>query len=174
MFARCYLAEDGFVYSFLKNDCRDFDYSKEGIALFTNCENSHMPKIESCGEDDKENKVYKSVYYSNKLTAKNKKAWADYKLLAQVTKDCIIKDGMHKGYDTNVKIITKARELGLNESILEALEDINIALTNYDLTYCFEFRPVNLKVSDSGDLILLDVIFNSKALTQKTNKRLFR
>jgi hypothetical protein len=173
-FARCYLAEDGFVYSFLKMDTREFDFSKEGIALFSTCENSHMPKIESLGEDDEENRVYKSEYYPNKLTTKNKQAWRDYKLLAQIAKESIINDGMHKGYDTNVKIITKARELGLKESILEALESINVALTNYDLTYCFEFRPCNLKVSDDGELILLDVIFNKKALSQKLNKRLHK
>ena len=169
-FAKCYLAEDGFVYSFLKQDTSEFDYSKEGIALWADSDNSHIPQIESLGEDDKNNQVYKSVYYSNSLQAKNKAAWQEYKTLKKIW--LTVKS--EYGNDHNNQIINLARAEGVKESICDALQSINDALGNYSARdYFFEFRPVNLKVSDSGELILLDVIYNKKALNQKINKKLF-
>ena len=175
-FARCYLAEDGFVYSFLKMDTQEFDYSKEGIAEWANCENSHMPEFWNLGEDDKNNRVYKSVYYGNKLTAQNKTAWKQYKELKIIWMEEVRKsNGLGSPDSVNRAIIDRAKESDIiPESLIESLTSICDALANYGDDYSLEFRPCNLKVNDAGELILLDVIFNKRALTQKINKKLYK
>jgi len=67
------------------------------------------------------------------------------------------------GYDMNQAFIETIIDK-LPESIIDALQSINNACTNYGDYYRFEFCKRNLKVNKDGTLILLDCIFNSHAL----------
>jgi len=169
-FAKCYLAQDGFVYSIVKNGQKESDYSKQAVGEWADSDNLHIPEIEFLGEDDNNCLIYKAVYYQNKLTAAHSSAWAEYKTLKRIWMDNINFDRL--GFVQNNKIIDLARAAGVKESICDALQSISDSCRNYGDFYFLEFRTCNLKVNDAGELILLDAIFNKKALYEAINKKL--
>jgi len=169
-FATCYRV-DSIVYSFVNTSGRHVDLSKEAVAYFTDEENIHIPKIEKLGDYDKGVKDYGIIFkmpYYEKLTASHKIAWNQYKTLKSAWYKANKKDS-ESWFDFNCHIIESLRG-NISESIIDALESINNACTNYSLDYKFEFPTANLKVDSSGNLILLDVIFNVKALVEKRTK----
>ena len=151
---------------------KNTDYSKEGISLWSDKENPYIPDFESLGDfGDGEGIVYKSpLYYP--LTAKNKDAYTEFKLLNSIRLDWNEIKSCYCPADKNEKLIDKFENSGKFSPILiEALRDINNALRNYGDWYCFEFPKNNLKVNADGQLILLDIIFNSDALKESKPKR---
>jgi len=170
-FAKCYTDGES-VYSFVKHGLKYTDYSKEGIALWANKENPYIPNYESLGDfNDGEGNLYKSPLYSP-LTAKNRDAWNEYKLLKSITLNWTEIKSCYSPADQNEKLIDKFENSGkFNPILIEALRDINNSLRNYGDSYCFEFPKCNLKVDSSGHLILLDVIFNRDALKESKPRR---
>lgn len=170
-FATCYTDGES-VYSFVRNDGRHKDYSKEGIALWCNKENPYIPDFEKFGEtDDEKSMMFKSPLYGQ-LTAKNKQAYSEYKLLNSIRLSWIEIKKCHSPYCQNEMLISKFEETGKFSPILiEALRDINSSLTNHGDQYMMEFPKNNLKVDKNGHLILLDIIFNMDALRQIKPKK---
>jgi len=170
-FCTCYVwqpvLEDIWVISFLRIGNKESDYSKEAIALY--CDNSFIPQIENLGySKDERFMVFKSPFYA-KLEKKFTEAWLQAKMLKKAYDEIVYTSDNRKltGYEINLKIIDRLTEMNLNERLLDALIELNDSLCNYDDSYRFEFPTRNLKVDEKGNLILLDVIFNSKALRDR-------
>lgn len=156
-FATCYEA-DGFVYSFVKaNDAHNHtDYSKEALSEWASGLN--VPEFEKMGIMEDGRALYKSPLY-NPLTPKNKVAWNQFRILESAWKKTSYKKF---GYEFNYTLIDSVRDV-LPIELIESLESINSACSNYGDSYYFEFPRRNLKIDSNGNLILLDVIFNSHA-----------
>ena len=159
-FVTCY-EHEGIVYSFIKeNNNREFDYSKEGIAEWADNNNIHVPDFNYMGTFDDGTKLYTSPLYGD-LKASHKIAWSQYKQLKNAWES--IPFTLERGYYKNNRIIDSLRDIVSGE-LIEALETINDSCSNYGDYYLFEFPKRNLKVDSDGNLILLDVIFNPRAL----------
>jgi hypothetical protein len=154
-FAACYEV-DGVVYSFVKQQ-RETDYSKEAIAEFAIGE--HLPDIEKIGIFDDGTMLFKSRLYQP-LTPEYEIAWRQFRILESAWKNCKVSES---NYDFNYEIIQTLRGQ-IEPSIIESLESLVDACGNYGNSYKLEFARRNLKVDETGKLILLDVIFNRKAL----------
>lgn len=158
-FARCY-RKDNTVYSFVSSHKKEVDYSKQAIAGI-NTKNIFIPDIENLGILGNIGiMVYKMAFYQD-LKPENKTAWSQFKTLQKACENINVNDYKF-GYDRNNLIIDSVREV-LPVELIEALENINSACSNYSQNYYFEFQQRNLKVDEQGNLILLDVIFNAHA-----------
>jgi hypothetical protein len=155
-FAACYEI-DGVVYSFVKQGKRETDYSKEAIAEFAIGE--HLPNIEKIGFFDNGTMLFKSKLYQP-LTPEHKTAWKQFRIMESAWKKCEIGES---DYNFNYEVIEALRGQ-IEPSIIESLESLVDACGNYGDSYRLEFNKRNLKVDETGKLILLDVIFNRKAL----------
>lgn len=172
-FAKCYTDGES-VYSFIRIPYSgEIDYSKEGISQWADGDNPHIPQYTEIDIDDDSKRLYKSPLYLD-LTPANKIAWNQAKELYKAWNSLDWNDykKLQFGYEINREII-KRLDGKIPESIIAALHSINDALRNYGDHYRFEFPKRNLKVDHNGNLILLDVIFNSHALKsyQESKKR---
>jgi hypothetical protein len=172
-FATCYRDNDT-VYSFIKTNGDNSDYSKEAIALFAN--GKHIPQIEKLGGNvDESGLVFKMPFY-NRLNNTNPEAWRQARTLIRIWKRMGYKQQGESGYEYNNRVIEFVRMEAIEnddstlDEIADDLESIKNACSNYDDTYVFEFAVRNMKVNDDGTLILLDVIFNAKALIELRKK----
>jgi hypothetical protein len=155
-FATCYKVDE-VVYSFVKQGERETDYSKEAAAEFAIGE--HLPDIEKIGTFDDGTMLFKSKLYQP-LTPEHKTAWKQFRILESAWKKCRVSES---DYNFNYEIIQTLRGQ-IEPSIIESLESLVDACGNYGNSYKLEFARRNLKVDETGKLILLDVIFNRKAL----------
>lgn len=172
-FAKCYRVGDS-VYSLVKIPARyEVDCSKE-IVSNIDSDNPHLPKIQTLGENNKLENVYKMPYYK-KLYAKDS-AYKEAKKLINLFNNQLW-SGIYsnkKPYDSyyaNIEFIELCKKEKIADSIIEALELINDSSSNYGSYYQFEFFMQNLKISESGHLILLDVLFNRIALDEMRNAK---
>lgn len=152
--------------------CKE-DFTKE-ILTWDQCKLPHIPDVTRVDRMDDADYIYEMPYYE-KLTASNKAAWSAYKALdaaweqgrrKAIGKGAKTNQSFHAlGADINRYTIEAAKTAGnVPEAIIEALEAIADSASNYGQHYTFEFAPRNLKVDADGNLILLDVIFDAKAL----------
>jgi hypothetical protein len=152
---------DNTVYAFVKlASYYETDYSKEAIAEFASGIN--LPDIVRLGESENGDFTLYSMPYYNPLTKESGQAWKEFQQLKRIWSGTS-KSYDESGYDYNLRIIEQARQSGLDAGLIESLESINDACTNYGLDYRFEFAQRNLKVDGNNRLILLDVIFNARA-----------
>jgi len=168
MFATCYQVDDK-VYSFLKYPDRgEVDYSKDAIYEWADSDNRHIPDFRRMGYVSNDTQIlYTSSLYES-LTSKHVNAWNDYKIINRVWRDSF---NLHDRfeYDFNQRVIDNLHGL-VSVELIEGLQSINDACRNYGDYYRFEFPKRNLKVDSNGNLILLDVIFNVKALKWNNKK----
>lgn len=157
--------EDVYIYTKVGNN--NTDYSKMAIAEWADLDNQHMPQIEKIDSNDDNYYLYRMPFYYP-LTAKSCKAWNEYKKLKSAWYNS---SDNRFGYIRNQNIINECYNQNVDSSIIDALESINNACTNYDDCYFFEFSPRNLAIDESGNLILLDVIFNKKALLESRKSK---
>lgn len=164
-FAKCYKYGES-VYSYVKDGKRESDYSKQAIAGLRNLKNCHIPDIENLNNlENFDGQVYKSKFY-NDLTNKSINAWNQAKILKKVWRNHEI--GLHEtGYTDNLILINEFKNAGINENIINAIDEINTACHDYGEDYYMEFPTRNLKVDESGNLILLDIIFNQRAIRER-------
>lgn len=169
MFAKVYRALDGDrrVYAFVTG-C----YMKEAIS---DVDHVHVPAIMRHNDVSiySETQVFSMPFY-NKLTAKDKDAWETYKELkdaCEQAKQEIIWPKIHSvrnvwsvyGMDAAQRTIDILREKGtVSTDILDALQIIWDNVSNYGQSCTFEFAPRNLAVDDEGNLILLDIAFDTE------------
>jgi hypothetical protein len=173
LFAKCYLAEDSKVYSFVSsNATREVDYSKMAVAEWADSDNPHIPEITKNGEYDTGadyGNIYSMPFYNN-LNASYKVAWRQFKHIMKVW-DSMFWEFRNSPYDKNYEFINRLREAGeLPESIIDAFESIMNACANYGSEYGFDLGKVNFSVDNDGNLILRDVICNGDA-AREINKR---
>jgi hypothetical protein len=159
-FCKCYRVGNR-VYSFLRIE-NNTDLSKEAISLFASGANIPEIEKEGCNEDD--TRLIFSMPFYSPLTRQNIQAWNQFQIMRKIWKEN--RRGLDEmGYNYNVRLIELFQAANIHESITESLTSINDACSNYGLEYTFELALRNTKVNQDGDLIFLDVIFNSEALT---------
>lgn len=104
------------------------------------------------------NQVYKMPVY--RKLEKNTKA---YKQALQL-KTLWNQFGIKNFVNTDVwRFLDKCRELEFDSELIESIESIFSSVSNYGDYYRFEFPLKNLMMDDTGNLILLDICFNSHA-----------
>ncbi len=169
-FSRVYLDEiSNEVYAFVLSDKKNIDYSKEAIAQWTD-ENIHTPKIECVENEFYLNRVgwtnvYKMPLYNkcpngnkivNRLIAIYKEISNSKEYFQQAKKDW---------YSASLILINAINEDNIiPQTMKDSIENIYDSTTNYDM-YALEFCKRNIMQDNDGNIILLDIAFNPKALT---------
>ena len=172
-FAKCYRVNNT-VYSFVKvSEYELTDYSKEAVAEWAS--GAHVPDIKKLGYSEDENYLVYSMPYYQPLTAKCGKAWKQAKKLISIYNSMSSADAK-TSCDFNQEFIESVRnvanlENGLSE-IIEDLESLSYACSNYGSDYEMEFTKRNLKIDENGALILLDVMYNHTAITRMLQNRI--
>ncbi len=177
----CEAFRDGYdVYLFM-NQSR-FCPGKEALALW--CEKSpHLPSMTNEGEVSTSSlkgvtwyTVYKTSF-TEKLTAKHKTAWKQYKILKSAWENARTNLLVSK-----TKVLATLGKNSLREipfsymleefleilrscadfpsSLIDAIEDLGNAASNYGDSMYFEFSPRNLGVTEDGVLVLRDILFD--------------
>lgn len=175
----------GWVYLFVsvRADGRT-DHSKEILSHellgVVPHDNPHLPIVERFDDIDNSDafNVYRERYY-HKLTAKHREAWKAYKALRLIAEAAWSSNGRVRklrnpsaaAAEVRAEIIERAEEHeDVPTELVEALRLLSDATENYGNSWCFEFRPANLKVDDVGRLILLDVIYDVEQVERELNQ----
>lgn len=156
-----------------------YDVTKECIALWgQDKENGHIPVLKCAGycNNNTEAQVYETRYYAP-LKAANKTAWAEYKALKELLKKAdttiLNKNGGFSysirsfsysiyGYDVCQELVNLAAiDSRVSPLTVSALQTMLDAATNAGASIMMEFAPRNLGVNKNGQLVLLDVFFDS-------------
>lgn len=157
-FNTCYVLNNS-VVCFVKigRDSNHTDYSKD--ILKDSIDSPHIPLIEYL-DDNYQHKIYKMPLYK-KLTT-GSPAYKQAKILNKKWLEFQY-DTKKENYYNNQNLIFSLVGI-LPESLIEALHSINDNSVNYSYNYRFEFPLRNMMEDESGNLILLDVIFNPVSL----------
>ena len=163
-FVTCYEVE-GIVYSYVRIHNKGYDFtdmSKEAIATCADSDNPHVPSIDYLGnvKNDSESLYRMPLYYN--LSKENSHAWSQAQILIKMFNKNIGMINGESAYDYNMRFIELVRGK-IDSAILDGIESIVTACTNYGLDYKLEFSKRNLKVDADGNLILLDIVFNMRA-----------
>lgn len=150
------------VYLFVDED----DYSKE---IISHIENPHIPPCEMIEHQEERGlRVWKMPFYE-KLTARHKQAWADYKrlrnIIGKVRMELIMRAGYGepRWYEMPGLI---AERVDFSQTLFEALESLASWLPSYGSHYAIELPKVNCSVGKDGQLILRDIVFSTELLDQ--------
>lgn len=152
------------------------DVVKECIEAWADQDNIHVPKQERVDWSDDDRLLFKAKFY-HPLTAKNKTAWRQFRILEaarQEAQEQLFKENnvgfysrmsprqfwTSRGYDVAQRTINLVRDK-LPQELIEGLESIYDAAINAGSGVTFEFPKRNLAVDDRGNLILLDIAFNT-------------
>lgn len=136
------------------------DYVKE---ILKQCNGVHIPAMHYVDEYESRGKVYTiwQTEYSNRLTAKDKDAWAIAKILRN-TWESTFKYGLKKDqwHSRCYNFIETLRnDSRIPESVVHDLDVIYGWATCYGPNFLFEFPARNLGVKDDGTLVLRDIVF---------------
>ena len=159
------------VFILTKLDSDSNKYIKE---IYTHIKKKHVPYMRTIGIEVYMPRVgyvnvYESRYYAP-LTAKNKQAWSDYKVLNRAW-DQVYYDNVNlvmnsrgdEYIDRHVVVAEFIERLTINQSvsqdIIDALDSIYTWATAFSTGFLFEFPKHNLRVDQDGNLILLDIVF---------------
>jgi hypothetical protein len=148
---------------------KENDYGKEMYSHLS--PNKHLPAIEYAGEFGHTYKLYKAPLYQP-LTAKHKQAWADFKTLQGIWESAQIasRAKWNGPLAYRVLIVRQTfRDLTndatyLSDDLKDAVNQLLDACENYGDTWTLEVVKKNSCVSESGDLILLDYIFDMQII----------
>lgn len=167
-FSKVYRCKNGRVYCFVEGD----DYSKEAIALFS--EGRHIPAIERHNDVYLPRVGWCNVYsmpFYDKLTNKKvvncpakrqaldiKKLWETY-----YQDNWHMLRGKNNRYGDLVWSFIKYADGRIPESLHAAVVSIYSACANYG-DYFLEFPIRNMAMDADGELVLLDIVYNPKAL----------
>lgn len=168
-FSRIYLEQDtNEVYAFVLTDKKEIDYSKEAVSLWTN-ETKHVPQIECVDTEIYLNRVGYCNVYKMPLYKKCPNGNKIVNRLIKIYKEI---SSSNKYYQLALKDWYSASQLLIEviindeilpQSIKDAIVDIYDSTTNYDM-YALEFCKRNIMQDENGEIILLDIVFNPKAL----------
>ena len=180
MFSKAYLTIKGKPYVYVITQQNDAgDYSKE---ILSTLRSPYLPSVTDVGCLDDGSCVYKMPYYRAPLRKKNStKAWKQYTVLkqcweeaqanirAKLAKRYDYRNAAHQfiyhGYDVMAEVVDCARgNKDVPAGLVKALESLREGAANYGSDYSFEFSPRNLATTESGHLILLDVVFSMESV----------
>jgi hypothetical protein len=139
---------------------KEGEYSKEILEVLTRTErNIHIPKCSRVGNDTGAFTWYKMPLYFP-LAASSKRAWSDFKALRKMREDAYDINRMRQmASDVNARFDDAVQESTLSPSIKEAVALIVNEACNYG-EYLIEITKKNCAVDRSGNLILLDPLFD--------------
>lgn len=157
---------DGKEYALLFS--RDEVADKEIMSMVSeqHPDNPHIPSVRRFGStrgfgSRAERTVWAMPLYRSPLRrAFATQGWDDYLKL----KKCASISTGGTGYEKNRVMIDCARAAGVSGPVVEAIEAITDWAANYSQSYRFEFSPRNLATDSSGNLVLLDVLFDPNNL----------
>jgi hypothetical protein len=169
-FSKVYRGDDGLIYACnIITDSRELESSKEAIALFVS-KGKHIPNITYHGDVYIPRLGYCYVYSMPEYSPLSGEAKNQAKLLNRLWKEFLADNYslMIKisGYEFSHKVIEFFRGK-IDECLRESIIDIVDATASYGDSYRLEFPLQNLKQDSKGNLILLDIIFNHKALKRR-------
>ncbi len=153
------------------------DYGKEIVARLRDEHNPHLPACEQLDSSESVHNWYRMPLYKP-LTAKAGRAWDDYKVLHETWEDARRAVGYKPGrtddqdvYETNAKfgeLVDDATYLSgpLKEAVRLLLDEC----ANYG-TYTIEITKKNSAVDESGNLILLDAVFDLAEVRSQWKKK---
>ncbi len=168
VFTECWL-EGETVWSF------STDVVKECLARWSDQTNPHVPNqdfVDWACENRKGENVYLykgKLYYP--LTAKSKIPWQQFKTLAKANEQArstIMAKHGYQGFSWSRFGHSVAQETinlvsdKLPSELVEGLQTILDAACNAGSSVTFEFAKRNLAVDESGNLILLDIVFDTE------------
>jgi hypothetical protein len=105
-------------------------------------------------------------FYKTPLTQEDSPTgWEDYQKLRECWRQCCRSsyDGV-TGHMINEMIIVRAEELGVSASVLSAIRALSKAAAERGDEFTFEFSPENLASDSSGNIVLLDPLYNRSML----------
>jgi hypothetical protein len=157
---------DDTVYLIVHED----DSSK---AILSECDSPHIPELQRIGMYGDTAYVWRTRFY-RRLTAKDKDAWRQYRLLQRAAHDVQMMNYRSRvgygaycwGHDEMAATVDRVEELGERE-LAEALLQLVNASACYGQTWTFEFAPRNLATDSTGRLILLDPVFDMEVIARK-------
>lgn len=178
------------VYLFVDQD----DNMKDAITSFGGCHGYHIPRLkyhEDAKRGNKWVKIFSSPYYRN-VTAKDKKAWAIIKTLRKVEAE--IREKFHRkvrlrndefrregrrakmaffcyahDYRQRVVNVLELRE-AVPQSVIDSLRKMSSAGGNWG-DAMWDFSRTNFGVTQSGRLILRDVLVCAKKLYEERTRK---
>lgn len=172
-----YLADDNWVYLFTKEHIRDSDNDTAKqvlVELIGNLENpdhftkvptfaKHIPWIEFVGWTRNEVVHRMPLYF--KLPAGSEASKAGRKLQKIAQKACFTKTADAYSHDRDAKrLIGDLLTTDIPLSIRQAVRFLIESTENYGENWFMEFSPRNLAVDEHDNLVLLDVIFDTKSV----------
>lgn len=151
---------DGKEYALLFS--RDGVADKEIMSMVSeqHPDNPHIPSVRRFGSTAERTVWAMPLYRSPLRRAFATRGWDDYLKL----KKCASISSGGTGYEKNKVMIDCARAAGVSGPVVEAIEAITDWAANYSQSYRFEFSPRNLATDSSGNLVLLDVLFDPNNL----------
>ena len=154
---------DGKEYALLFS--RDGVADKEIMSMVSeqHPDNPHIPSVRRFGSTAERTVWAMPLYRSPLRRAFATRGWDDYLKL----KKCASISSGGTGYEKNRVMIDCARAAGVSGPVVEAIEAITDWAANYSQSYRFEFSPRNLATDSSGNLVLLDVLFDPGNFSRK-------
>jgi hypothetical protein len=181
-FSKAFLTTSGtpYVYLITKEGVRGSDYSKRMLSDLTEDDefSPYLPRVVAIGCLPSDECVYRMPFYRAPLRkGDSPDAWEQYRALQtcwEKAKDIFIYrrlsrtgSAMHDGYRMMDAVVDCAETSGLEPGLVRALRLLMDAASNYGPEYTFEFATRNLATTDNGHLILLDVVYSMRSITEK-------
>ncbi len=152
------------------------DYAKELLSHIRG--KAHIPDVELIGESVL-HRWYKMPLYQ-KLTAKSKRAWQDYKHLKQLLADAWNAELKENGYRREIQASCVNGRFqdavqgtpGLAERYGDSIESLVIWCATYGSSWLIEeLQTRNCAVDANGELILLDPVFDLNIVREQQKAR---
>lgn len=139
------------------------DPAKECLFMFCQFNNKHLPKLEILDSINGKQAYSMPFYYP--LKASNKKAWSQYKAIKDIIDTMpYYKKEKHVCFESYEQAF---QESTLDKELKEGLISLVSNMANYTDCIFLEISPRNAKVDSEGNLILLDIIGDTKSLERK-------
>jgi hypothetical protein len=131
-------------------------------------ENPHIPAVEHFGTLVDGRSVYEMPFYTAPYRKGNAKP-ADHKAFNTIRKcvSSIYGKSKESRYELTGRKLACIEEAGIPASIFEALTELRDASANYGDTFDMEFSPRNVATDKDGNIVLLDLLFDSDVLRKR-------
>ena len=140
----------------------------------------YLPRVVAVGSEDmraSDNAWYRMPIYRVPLRrADSPEAWDQYKFLKACNASVPLHNGSRYllGYERMQHLLDCVTAAGAPDGLVRALDLLAGEAANYGPDYNFEFPPRNMATTESGHLILLDVLFDREAAVEAAVNRFLR
>lgn len=130
--------------------------------------NPHIPAVEHFGTLVDGRSVYEMPFYTAPYRKENAKP-ADHKAFNTIRKcvSSVYGKSKESRYELTGRKLACVEEAGIPASIFEALTELRDASANYGDTFDMEFSPRNVATDKDGNIVLLDLLFDSDVLRKR-------